>query len=488
MTVLFNFENTYADSLDGLYAAHTPAGYPAPDLLLYNEPLASELGLSKEIAQISGLFTGNVVDEQSKPLAQAYAGHQFGSFSGLLGDGRAVLLGEKVDVQGKRKDIQLKGSGPTPFSRRGDGKATLASALREYLISEAMYQLGVPTSRSLAVATTGESMIRRKVHPGAVLTRVASSHIRVGTFELFAATEETNKLRMLADYTIARHYRELANEKDKYERFLYAVGKRQGELVARWMLVGFIHGVMNTDNVTVSGETLDYGPCAFMNHYDENTVFSSIDRHGRYAYGNQPVIGQWNNQRLAIALLPLIVPAESENQDLAQDIVREAAVAFKSSFDDTWHTGMCQKLGIDEQHADSEDLIASFLHLLKSQEKDFTLSFRELSTELREPYYEKKNVRYQLDLEYVKWDKRWRKLVMGNPISTADDMDKINPLYIPRNHRVEEALEAAEEGDLTLFTTLYNAVTNPYLENETYAHLSTPAEKRDPNYRTFCGT
>ena len=345
MGLNFAFDNTYRRSLEGFYAPWQAATVPAPKLIQLNRALAAELGLDADaLASDAGaaIFAGNVVPLGAEPLAQAYAGHQFGGFVPQLGDGRALLLGEVIDRHGRRRDIQLKGSGRTPFSRGGDGKATLGPVLREYLLGEAMHALGIPTTRALAAVTTGEPVYRDQILPGAVLTRVAASHIRVGTFQFFAARGDTAKVRQLADYTIARHYPDVATAANPYLAFLDAVVNAQAALIARWMLVGFIHGVMNTDNMAVSGETIDYGPCAFMDRYHPQTVFSSIDRQGRYAYGNQPNIARWNLARLAETLLPLI----HSDEKAAIAAVSNAVNAFTDRYDTFWLEGMRAKLGM----------------------------------------------------------------------------------------------------------------------------------------------
>ena len=475
----FAFDNTYRRSLEGFYAPWQAATVPAPKLIQLNRALAAELGLDADALPSdagAAIFAGNVVPLGAEPLAQAYAGHQFGGFVPQLGDGRALLLGEVIDRQGRRRDIQLKGSGRTPFSRGGDGKATLGPVLREYLLGEAMHALGIPTTRALAAVTTGEPVYRDQILPGAVLTRVAASHIRVGTFQFFAARGDTAKVRQLADYTIARHYPDVATAANPYLAFLDAVVNAQAALIARWMLVGFIHGVMNTDNMAVSGETIDYGPCAFMDRYHPLTVFSSIDGQGRYAYGNQPNIARWNLARLAETLLPLI----HSDEKAAIAAAANAVNAFTDRYDAYWLDGMRAKLGLLVS-TDPEDLALAndFLAALDAAQADYTLSFRLLSSTA---------------LGDKAWAERWHQRLAGAESAVSAEeraaaMNRVNPLYIPRNHQVEAALSAAvDQQNLLPFTTLLEVLAHPFTESPGLEAYTQPAPGGSGHYRTFCGT
>ncbi len=484
----FAFDNTFARELEGFYAPSEAAGFKAPALVKLNRPLAEELGLDPDALAEAGpaLFSGNTPPAGATPIAQAYAGHQFGGFSPRLGDGRALLLGEIVDPQGGRRDLQLKGSGPTPFSRGGDGKAALGPVLREYLIGEAMHALGVPTTRALAAVTTGEPVFRDTALPGAVLTRVAASHIRVGTFEFFASRHDHGPVRKLADYTIRRHYPASAKAENPYFDLLVAVGKAQTSLVARWMQIGFIHGVMNTDNVTVSGETIDYGPCAFMDAFDPATVFSSIDRRGRYAYGNQPGIVMWNLARFAETLLPLLADAPKAAIALAE----EALGILSEHYEQSSLEGMRRKIGLQKAEGGDGELIEALLGMMESAEADFTSTFRGLAKVLRGASADEA---LQLNPEELAaWMPRWRARLdrEGAPADAiATAMDGVNPIYIPRNHRTEEALEAAvQDGDMRPFDALLEAVTQPYEERPSLADYASPAPPEFGPYKTFCGT
>lgn len=479
----WQFDNTYARLPDVLFAAAKPARVAAPRLVIVNHRLADELGLdltgiSAEAA--AALFAGQDLPEGSRPIAQAYAGHQYGNFS-MLGDGRAILLGEHRTPSGQLFDIQFKGSGQTQFSRRGDGRAALGPMLREYIISEAMFALGIPTTRSLAVVTTGEPVYREGPRPGAILTRVAASHIRVGTFEYVAARGEEANLRVLADYTIARHYPDLPDSADRYLQFFRAVMDRQASLVAQWQLVGFIHGVMNTDNMAISGETIDYGPCAFMNAYRADTVFSSIDRGGRYAYGNQPSIVQWNLTRFAETLLPLL----ATEQDDAIELATKALGEFPGLFEKYWLAGMRAKLGLLNAEAGDVDLALSLLKWMQKARGDFTNTFRDLSED--EPLT---GCAYQ-DPDFLAWQTQWLQRLSRETRSTTAAhaaMRCVNPAVIPRNHRVEEALAAAENhNDLSVLEQLVAVLAKPY-EAGADSALYRELPPDNPNYRTFCGT
>jgi len=479
----WRFDNTYARLPGALHAAAIPARVREPRVSILNHRLATELGLdldglSPEAA--AGLFAGQSLPEGSQPIAQAYAGHQFGHFT-MLGDGRAILLGEHRTPSGQLVDIQFKGPGQTPFSRRGDGRAALGPMLREYIISEAMAALGIPTTRSLAVVTTGEPVYRTSELKGAILTRVAASHIRVGTFEYLAARDDASDLKTLADYALDRHYPDLVDAPFKYLEFLRAVVDRQASLIARWQLVGFIHGVMNTDNMAISGETIDYGPCAFMNVYRPGTVFSSIDHAGRYAYANQPVIAKWNLARFAEALLPLLDPDEEKAIATAMEALGE----FTTLFDRYWLTGMRRKLGLESAEDDDLDLIRSLLDWMEKARADFTNTFRDLSFGTIPP-----GDRYR-DPEFRTWYSRWTgRLEAEGPrdSSTPALMQSVNPAVIPRNHRVEEALSAAEDqGDLTVLHRLLAVLESPFAIAADSTHYQAPPPD-DGSYRTFCGT
>ena len=491
-TPVFPFDNSYARTLEGMAVACRPALAPNPRLLRLNRALAEELGLDADaLASEAGLavLSGNVVPEGAQPIAQAYAGHQFGGFSPQLGDGRALLLGEVIDTLGQRRDIAFKGSGRTPFSRGGDGKAAVGPVLREYLISEAMHALGIPTTRTLAAVATGETVYRERPLPGALLTRVAASHIRVGTFQFFAARQDTERLTRLADHVIARHDPALLGLDDRYLALLRAVSERQAALIAHWMGVGFIHGVMNTDNMTVSGETIDYGPCAFMEAFDPDTVFSSIDSHGRYAYGRQPGIAQWNLTRLAEALLPLI----DADEDRAAERAMEVLHAFPDRFSHHWLAGMRGKLGLPQAGNDDTDreLANGYLALLQRHAVDFTLGFRRLSDVLRDRPEALRSLFGDGADDLAGWLTRWRARVDAAPATVvAQRMDSVNPVYIPRNHLVEHALAAATESDkLAPFEALLAVITRPFDERANDARFAQPASaEQSAGYRTFCGT
>jgi len=485
--VRFAFDNTYARDLEGFYVPWKATQVAQPTLVKLNYQLAEELGLdpaaldSEEGARI---FAGNMTPTGALPLAQAYAGHQFGGFAPQLGDGRALLLGEVIDRNGRRRDIQLKGSGPTPFSRAGDGRAALGPVLREYLIGEAMQALGIPTTRALAAAITGEPVYRETALPGAVLTRVAASHIRVGTFQLFAARGEQDKVRRLADYVIARHFPELQDQATPYLGLLASVCEKQAKLIASWMHVGFIHGVMNTDNMAISGETIDYGPCAFMDYYDPATVFSSIDTHGRYAYANQPRIAQWNLARLAETLLPLI--DTDNNRAIAH--ATEVISNFPEQYERAWLSGMRAKLGlINEDEADL-NLAQGFLLAMDGNKVDYTLAFRYLADAVLGDENRLRAL-FADPSAYDLWSPHWRVRLAREsmaPAERAQAMRRVNPAFIPRNHRVEEALSAAvEQGDYAPFETLLNIISRPFDEQAEFAAFAEAAPEGQGRYRTF---
>jgi uncharacterized protein YdiU (UPF0061 family) len=496
----FAFDNTYARQLPGFYTAWKPAVAPAPRLLFLNTALAEALGLDAAALQgVAGaqLFSGNALPAGAEPLAQAYAGHQFGGFSPQLGDGRALLLGEVLDVQGQRRDIGLKGSGRTPYARGGDGKAAVGPMLREVLIGEAMHALGVPTTRALAVVATGEQVLREALFPGAVLTRVASSHLRVGTFQFFAARGDADKLAQLADYAIARHDPALVGTPGRHLGFLEAVARRQAKLIAQWMNIGFIHGVMNTDNMTISGETIDYGPCAFMEAYNPATVFSSIDHGGRYAYGNQPHIARWNLARLAETLLPLMVSGDDEaevKRAVAQ--VTEVIDAFPGWTAEALLQGQRAKLGLQTAQDSDVSLADAFLALLQQHQVDFTQAWRRLAdaaagdaNPLRALFAESAAINPWL----AQWQARCAQEDSTAPQAAADRAARLrqaNPRIIPRNHRVEEALAAASEHhDLSLFNRLLAALQQPFSDDPSLALYAEPAPlQMTAAYQTYCGT
>ena len=494
------FDNSYARELTGCYVAWPPAPVRAPRLLFLNEALAEELRLPVPLLRGevgTRWFSGCELPPGAEPIAQAYAGHQFGGFSPQLGDGRALLVGELIDRHGRRRDLAFKGSGRTPFSRGGDGKAAVGPMLREVLIGEAMHALGIPTTRALAVAATGEMVLRETKLPGAVLTRVAASHLRVGTFQYFAARGETERVRQLADYAIARHDPRLVGEPDRFHAFFAAVARRQASLVASWMHVGFIHGVMNTDNMTISGETIDYGPCAFLEACDPAAVFSSIDHHGRYAFGNQPVIARWNLARLAETLLPLFHDEAEPAVARAMEVIE----AFPAWFAQALLAGHRDKLGLgardwpDAQRDEADAALADdWLGLMQAHRVDFTLGWRRLA-DAAQGDEERLADLFPLAAQPAlqAWLARWRTRWAGDAQAVAErvaGMRRASPWIIPRNHRVEEALAAAsDEGDLQPFEHLLEALRHPFDEDPARARYAEPAPAEvTACYRTFCGT
>lgn len=479
----WNFDNTYVRLPKVFYTEINPTPVSNPKLVILNYSLANTLGLDiqgLESEEGVSILSGNKIPEGAFPIAQAYAGHQFGYFT-MLGDGRAVLLGEHITPDGKRFDIQLKGSGRTPYSRRGDGKAVLGPMLREYIISEAMNALGVPTTRSLAVVTTGDKVMREKELPGAVLTRVAASHIRVGTFEYIAKWGTVEELKMLADYAIRRHYPEVEEEGNKYLSFLNKVVERQASLIAKWQLIGFVHGVMNTDNMTISGETIDYGPCAFMDVYDPETVFSSIDYNGRYAYGNQPDMAAWNLKKLAESLLPLI----HQDREEAVKIAEKSVSDFFKLYYCNWLSGMKAKLGIFDEETEDKNLIKDLLNIMKKYKADYTSTFRGLTLG------KLTGMTIFETTEFAQWYEMWKKRIgrQQGDITPRELMLKNNPSVIPRNYKVEEALDAAVRyKDYSIMKKLIKVLLDPFnysCEQGDYTKLPPPSTKP---YRTFCGT
>jgi uncharacterized protein YdiU (UPF0061 family) len=479
----FNFDNTYALLPQRFFERTSPVPVAAPRMVVFNRALAGALGLDAQAlagADGAAVFAGNRLPAGALPIAQAYAGHQFGHFT-MLGDGRAILLGEHVTPGGERFDIQLKGSGRTRFSRRGDGRAALGPMLREYIVSEAMHALGIPTTRSLAVVATGEDVHRETRLPGAILTRVASSHLRVGTFEYAAAHGDIGDLRALAFYTMDRHFPELRQADSPFAALLASVLARQASLVARWLHVGFIHGVMNTDNMSLCGESIDFGPCAFMDAYDPATVFSSIDHGGRYAYGNQPSIAQWNLTRFAETLLPLL----DENEDAAVETATAILDTFPAVFRDFWVEGMRAKLGLFDAREDDADLAQALLALMRDEGADYTRTLRDLCRDdlPDTPFFRGPGFRH--------WRERWEARLAGQrqPVQEARAlMRSRNPAVIPRNRRVEEALEAAAQGDESVLHRLLAALEKPYEDIPAHAAFAEPPAPTAGAYRTFCGT
>ncbi len=492
MTVHFPFQNSYSALPANFFARVAPTPVAAPRLIKLNRPLARQLGLDPDLLETpegAEILAGKMVPDGADPIAMAYAGHQFGQFVPQLGDGRAILLGEVIDKDGVRRDIQLKGSGPTPFSRRGDGRAALGPVLREYIVSEAMYALGIPTTRSLAAVVTGEHVIRETALPGAVLTRVAASHIRVGTFQYFAARRDTEALRRLADHVINRHYPELLGSERPYHALLAAVVARQADLIARWLLVGFIHGVMNTDNTSISGETIDYGPCAFMDAYDPAQVFSSIDEMGRYAYANQPRIALWNLTRLAECLLPLF----GEEQEKAIEQAQEILGAFPETFSAAYQAGLRRKVGLFTEREGDEALIQDLLDAMAKNAADFTLTFRRLGDAAgNEDGVADVRAQFMDPSAFDDWAKRWRERTAIEPQTEAERqaaMHAVNPMFIPRNHRVEAVIRAAvDNDDYAPFEELVKVLEKPFEDQPDYAAYADPPLPDQRVLQTFCGT
>ncbi|MDR5660038.1 YdiU family protein [Serpentinicella sp. ANB-PHB4] len=479
----WNFNNSYAGLPKLFFSSQDPTPVRNPKLVILNDCLAESLGLDAQLLRSEdsiSVFAGNSIPEGAKPLAQAYAGHQFGHFT-MLGDGRAILIGEQITPEGKKVDIQLKGSGRTQYSRGGDGRAVLGPMLREYVISEAMYALGIPTTRSLAVVTTGESVMREKEQTGAILTRIASSHIRVGTFQYASSWGTVEELRALADYTIQRHFPEIEKTQNKHLNLLKEVINRQATLIAKWQLIGFVHGVMNTDNMAISGETIDYGPCAFIDKYDQQTVFSSIDRQGRYAYGNQPFIAKWNIVRFAESILPLLNDDQAKAIKQAENAIEQFDVVYHQK----WLRGMKAKLGIisDEGQQD-ELLIEEILAIMEKYSADYTNTFVALT-------FEKSNdTKLFNSAEFKDWYKKWQDRIhrQNETKDASQELMRINnPAVIPRNHKVEQALKAAEEGDYSILKALLNVLSEPYNHSCNQGDYATPPSSNLP-YRTYCGT
>jgi serine/tyrosine/threonine adenylyltransferase len=491
MTVHFPFQNSYAALPDNFFARVAPTPVAAPRLVKLNRPLADDLGLDPDqLATPEGteILAGKTLPVGADPIAMAYAGHQFGHFVPQLGDGRAILLGEVVDKDGIRRDIQLKGSGPTPFSRRGDGRAALGPVLREYIVSEAMHRLGIPTTRSLAAVITGEPVYRETALPGAVLTRVASSHIRVGTFQYFAVRRDGEALAQLADHVIGRHYPEIAGRERPYHALLEAVIARQANLIAQWMLVGFIHGVMNTDNSSIAGETIDYGPCAFMDAYDPKTVFSSIDEFGRYAFANQPRIALWNLTRFAECLLPLF----GEDKDQAIKEAEAALEGFADLFTEAHQAGLRRKLGLFTAREDDQPLTQALFDAMTAGQADFTLTFRRLSEAAGSGDDTQVRSLFNDPAGFDEWVVRWRQRLAAEPQS-ADArraaMRAVNPAFIPRNHRIEAVIAAAvRNDDFAPFEEMLGVLASPYEDQPAFAAYAEPPQPDERVLQTFCGT
>lgn len=479
----WHLEHSYAELPSIFYKKINLKPVEAPKLIILNRSLAASLGLNEnELESEDGIaiLAGNQTPDNGLPLAQAYAGHQFGNFT-MLGDGRALLHGEQITPNGERVDIQLKGSGRTPYSRGGDGRAALRPMLREYIISEAMHALDIPTTRSLAVVETGEPVYRETALPGAVMTRIAASHLRVGTFQYAANWGTTEDLQTLADYALERHFNGYQDASHRYLFLLQEVIKRQASLIAKWQLIGFIHGVMNTDNMAISGETIDYGPCAFMNDYDPKTVFSSIDVQGRYMYGNQPGIGGWNLARFAEALLPLI----DDNQEKAVELAQAELSNYVELYYSNWLTGMRAKLGIDNEAAEDETLVNDLLNMMQKQQADYTNTFRALT------FNQLEDIHFSKTPEFKEWHERWQTR-LNNQTQSKEEIQQMmkdnNPAVIPRNHRVEEALEAAFQGDYSVMDKLLKVLSDPYAHSPEQAAYAGPPDPSSGPYQTYCGT
>ncbi|MEA1889098.1 MAG: YdiU family protein [Pseudomonadota bacterium] len=491
------FNNRYVSLGERFYVKTSPSPVTQPALIKFNDELAETLGLpAADLNSTHGaaLFSGNFIPDGAEPLAMAYAGHQFGHFNPQLGDGRAILLGEIISPDSACFDMQLKGSGRTFYSRDGDGRAALGPVLREYLVSEAMVKLGVPTTRALAVVTTGEQVARERLLPGGIITRVASSFVRVGTFQYFSAKGDVEAIQKLADYVIERNYPLAGGAKNSYVSFLKAVIDHQASLIARWMQLGFIHGVMNTDNMSIAGETIDYGPCAFMDVYDHDRVFSSIDRGGRYAYSNQPSIGLWNLTRLAESLLPLL----AENTDAAVEVAEDVLQTYVERYQNDWLAGMRAKCGLlcddDETKQDDKALIEELFDTMATNNADFTLTFFYLSQLAAQSIEHDSNIQGLFDkpMQFDDWAVKWRKRLSMETISDKErqaKMQAVNPVYIPRNHQIEAAIRAAEDhDDFSVFHELHEVLQNPYQQQEGKDSFSLPPEPDEVVKQTFCGT
>ncbi len=494
----FTFNNTFAQLPDYFYSRTQATQVKDPKLIIFNHELAEQLGVSEDLSdqqKLAQVFAGNLTPTGAEPLATVYAGHQFGGFSPQLGDGRALLLGETVTKQGERFDIQLKGAGPTPYSRNGDGRSALGPVLREYLVSETMYKLGVETTRALAAVTTGEEVARERLVAGGVITRVAKGFVRVGSFEYFSSQGNQEAVKELANYEIDRHFPQAKNADNPYVAFLAAVIDKQAKLIAQWMNLGFIHGVMNTDNMAISGETIDYGPCAFMDEFSYKRVYSSIDRNGRYAYNNQPQIGQWNLTRLAETLLPLFID-EKEDGKVAVAIAESLLKNYQQQYQNYWLNGMRNKLGLELKDDTDADLANELLNCMEDNQADFTLTFFYLS---QLPHY-KENIEAENQLQGIfkqskqsnAWLKKWKKRLDLEALTDSQRMIKmrqVNPVYIPRNHQIERAIRAAEDNnDFTVFHELQAVLQKPYELQAGKEAYMLPPKAEEVVHQTFCGT
>ena len=488
----FPFNNTYVKLPEVFHKKVLPAKVPDPKLIILNQNLSEYLGFKikdSDIESFIGFLSGNNIPNGAEPIAMAYGGHQFGHWVPQLGDGRALLLGEIISKNGLRYDLQLKGSGPTPFSRSGDGKAVLGPVLREYLLSESMHALGIPSTRALSAVSTGEMIMRDIKYPGAILFRVSKSHVRIGTFEYFSSRDDFNNVRILADYVINRHYPEALNYKNPYKKFLFLVAQAQALMVSKWMLFGFIHGVMNTDNMQIVGETIDFGPCAFLDTYNPNKVFSSIDSEGRYSYGNQPIIAQWNIACLAQAILPLI----DKEKDSAYQQAKEIIDIFPSLYQSTLNSGFLQKIGLSNEMDGDIQLMKDLLSFMADGKADFTLTFRKLCEVSFENSNQDSALRSLFEKPEIfdKWIERWRNRLLKETTKLDDikkKMKKINPAFIPRNHLVEEAINKALIEDFTAFHNLITICTEPFKSQPDFDDHMKPPNPHEEVKQTFCGT
>ncbi len=484
------FDNSYQNLPQDFFERINPVPVKDPQLIIFNNDLGKSLGIDQKISkkELANIFSGNEILKGSSPIALAYAGHQYGNFVNQLGDGRAVLLGEVSTPNQERFDMQLKGSGQTRFSRQGDGRSPLGPVIREYVVSEAMNALGIPSTRSLAAVTTGEKVFREVILPGGILTRIAKSHIRVGTFEYFAAQKNTENLKTLADYTIKRHFPSLKDVANPYLSLLEIVSERQIELISKWMGVGFIHGVMNTDNTSIVGETIDYGPCAFMDEYNPSTVFSSIDAHGRYAFGNQPLIAQWNMACFANSLLGLIDKDTEKATDKAQKVINN----FPNKMSEALMSVMCKKIGLDSTKTNSQEALTKLLRIMLDNKSDYTLTFRYLSEIIKGKRDSSFKQQFLEHNQISNWLKEWKELIKDQDLAKKEivlSMESSNPVFIPRNHLVERAIEAAvENNDFSEMKTLLTILSKPYEEQSKYGEYMKPPKPLEVVHQTFCGT
>ena len=484
------FDNSYQNLPQDFFERINPVPVKDPQLIIFNNDLGKSLGIDQKISkkELANIFSGNEILKGSSPIALAYAGHQYGNFVNQLGDGRAVLLGEVSTPNQERFDMQLKGSGQTRFSRQGDGRSPLGPVIREYVVSEAMNALGIPSTRSLAAVTTGEKVFREVILPGGILTRIAKSHIRVGTFEYFAAQKNTENLKTLADYTIKRHFPSLKDVANPYLSLLEIVSERQIELISKWMGVGFIHGVMNTDNTSIVGETIDYGPCAFMDEYNPSTVFSSIDAHGRYAFGNQPLIAQWNMACFANSLLGLIDKDTEKATDKAQKVINN----FPNKMSEAMMSVMCKKIGLDSTKTNSQEALTKLLRIMLDNKSDYTLTFRYLSEIIKGKRDSSFKQQFLEHNQISNWLKEWKALIKDQNLAKEEialSMESSNPVFIPRNHLVERAIEAAvENNDFSEMKTLLTILSKPYEEQSKYGEYMKPPKPLEVVHQTFCGT